>query len=134
MKTISISEVTKLRLECLTGAQDYAVKKCEETCNGDFTDIALNIRVYAASHIRCAQSNLKNGEETMRRALSALVWLSKAAGVAEVCGSDARSYVLALSDDKTPVPDGIISAMSALAIFEARAYEATVSLQCDIEQ
>ncbi len=137
MKTISISEVTRARLERLTNAQSYAVETCNNTCNECFMHIATNIQVYAASHIRCAQSNLANSEETPRRALSALVWLSKTVGVVEICSSDARHYVRNLTANATPqyrVPDNITSAINALAVYEARAFEVAVSLQCDIEE
>ena len=124
-------------MERLTKAQDYAVKLCNATGNYYFTDIAVNIQVYPASHIRCATNNLFRDEETPRRALSALVWLSKAAGFAEGCSSDARRYARDLTANATPqyrVPDNITSAINALAAFEARAYEVAVSLQCDIEE
>ncbi len=134
MKNVSISEVTRARLERLTSAQQYAIDKCNDSVNECFTDIAVNIQVYPASHIRCAQKNLTHDEETPRRALSALVWLSKAAGFSEGCSSDARRYARDLSNNKLPLSDAEISAMGALAIFEARAYEVAVSLQCDIEK
>ena len=121
-------------MERLANAQDYAVEKCNASGNYYFTDIAVNIQVYSASHIRCAKNNLSRDEETPRRALSALVWLSKANGFAEGCSSDARRYARDLSEQGTPVTDSITSAINALAAFEARAYEVAVSLQCDIEE
>ena len=121
-------------MERLANAQDYAVEKCNASGNYYFTDIAVNIQVYSASHIRCAKNNLSRDEETPRRALSALVWLSKANGFAEGCGNDARRYARDLSEQGTPVTDSITSAINALAAFEARAYEVAVSLQCDIEE
>lgn len=133
MKTVTVSQATKTRLERAIAAQEAAVKACNRTCNGFFAGLAATIEVYAASHTRCAAANLAPERVIVRNALSALVWLAKASGIAEACSADARGYARNLTINATEVPDGITAVIDALGLFECCAHEAAVSLQCDIE-